>query len=126
MIHPRERITPARLPPFKTSGAIVVAATIASYGAAWLLGVPLLVPFLNTMAAFPFMVIRLARGSLRSAIGLMLIWALTMAVCATTLSYWRPWTTDTFFLRGADYRTELLGWVLTGRGPESTPSQFLP
>src|SRR5437870_5080989 len=108
------------------TGAIVVAATVASYGAAWLIGVPLLVPFLNTCAAFPFMVFALARGSLRSAVGLMLLWAITMAVCATTLSYWRPWTTDTFFLRGAAYRTEMFTWVLTGIGAESTPSQFIP
>ena len=98
------------------SAAIVVAATVASYGAAWLIGVPLLVPFLNTIAAFPFMVVALARGSLRSAIGLMLLWAMTMAVCATAMSYWRPWATDTFFLRGAAYRTEMFQWVLTGAG----------
>lgn len=108
------------------TGAIVVAATAASYGIAWLIGVPLLVPFLNTIAAFPFMVVALARGSLRSAIGLMLLWAITMAACATALSYWRPWATDRFFLRGAEYRIEMFAWVLTGRGVESTPSQFIP
>src|SRR5438045_9584534 len=97
-------------------GPLVVAATLASYGIAWLVGVPLLVPFLNTIAAFPFMVLALSRGSLRSATGLMLLWALTMGLCAMGLSYWRPWTTDAFFLRGAAYRTEMFQWVLTGVG----------
>jgi len=105
---------------------IIVLTTVASYAAGWAIGLPLLVPFLNTIAAFPFMVAALAKGSLRLAISRMLVWALTMAVCATVLSYWWPWTTETLFLRGAEYRTEMFAWVMTGRGAESAPSQFLP
>ncbi len=104
----------------------IVLSTVLSYGLGWFLGVPLLVPFLNSLASFPFMVTALARGSLGLAIGRMLVWALTMAVCATVLSYWRPWQTDTLFIRGAAYRTQMFAWVMTGHGAESTPSQFLP
>jgi hypothetical protein len=104
----------------------IVAGTVASYAIAWLVGVPLLVPLLNTAASFPFMVLALARGDLRLAIARMLIWAMTLGVCATSLSYRYPAATDVMFLRGASYRTEMFAWVLTGRGAESSPSVFIP
>jgi len=100
--------------------------TVASYGVGWLVGVPLLVPILNTLASYPFMVAALRRGDLRLAVARMLIWALTMGVCASLLSYARPVQTDRLFLRGEAYRVEMHTWVMTGRGAESTPSQFIP
>jgi hypothetical protein len=49
-----------------------------------------------------------------------------MGVAATLLSYARPSQAAALFLRGESYRTEMIGWVLTGQGAESTPSQFIP
>jgi hypothetical protein len=89
---------------------LIVLSTLLSYAIGWTIGVPLLLPILNTLASFPFMVLALKRGDLRLAVARMLLWALTMAVAATLLSYARPAQTDT----------------LTGRGAESTPSQFIP
>jgi hypothetical protein len=104
----------------------IVIATIASYAVAWIINVPVLVPILNTAASFPFMVLALKRGDVRLAVVRMLLWALTMGVCATLLSYARPAATESLFVRSEAYRVEMFGWVLTGRGPESTPSQFIP
>jgi hypothetical protein len=104
----------------------IVVCTLLSYALGWALGVPLLLPILNTLASFPFMVLALKRGDLRLAVARMLLWALTMGVVATLLSYARPAQTDALFLRGESYRTEMFGWVLTGQGAESTPSQFIP
>jgi hypothetical protein len=104
----------------------IVAGTVASYAIAWLFGVPLLVPLLNTAASFPFMVLALERGNLRLAVARMLIWAMTLGVCATSLSYRHPAATEVLFLRSAAYRGEMFAWVLTGRGAESSPSQFIP
>jgi hypothetical protein len=104
----------------------IVAVTAASYGVAWLFNIPLLVPILNTAASFPFMVLALTGGNLRLAIGRMLLWALTLGVSATSLSYARPAATDRFFLRSEAYRIEMFAWVMTGRGAESMPSQFIP
>jgi hypothetical protein len=104
----------------------IVAATVLSYALGWLIGIPALVPVLNTLASFPFMVAALVRGRLRLAIARMLLWALTLAICATWLSYLDPARTDLLFLRGASYRTEMFAWVLTGHGAESTPSLFIP
>jgi hypothetical protein len=108
------------------TAVLIVAGTVASYAIAWPFGVPLLVPVLNTAASFPFMVLALARGDLRLAIVRMLIWAMTLGVCATSLSYRYPAATDEMFLHGASYRTEMFAWVLTGRGAESSPSEFIP
>ena len=104
----------------------IVLATVASYGIAWLVNIPVLVPILNTAASFPFMVLALRRGNVRLAVARMLLWALAMGVCATLLSYARPTETDALFVRGAAYRTEMFAWVMTGRGAESTPSEFIP
>jgi hypothetical protein len=108
------------------AGVIVVAATIASYLIGWLIGSPILVPILNTAASYPFMVAALRRGDVRLAVVRMLLWALAMGVCATVMSYHRPGATDRLFLRGESYRVEMHAWVLSGRGAESTPSQFIP
>jgi hypothetical protein len=104
----------------------IVAATLISYVLGWALGIPILVPILNTLVSVPFMVLALKRGNLQLAIVRMLLWALTMGVVATLLSYARPAQTDTLFLRGEAYRTEMFTWVITGTGAESTPSQFIP
>src|SRR5262245_4301817 len=72
------------------------------------------------------MVAALRQGRLRVAVVRMLIWALAMAVCATLIAYARPWDAGRLFLRGDAYRAEVFAWVMTGRGPESTPAQFIP
>jgi len=107
-------------------GLAIPLATVLSYAAGWAAGVPLLVPVFNTFAGFPFMVLALRRGDVTLAITRMLIWALTLAVCATLLSYAQPWRTDTLFIHGAAYRTEMFAWVMSGRGAESDPARFLP
>jgi hypothetical protein len=108
------------------NAAALAGLTAASYAAGWLLSVPILVPILNAAASYPFMVAAIRRGDLRLGVARMLLWALTMAVCATLLSYYRPAETDRLILRGAAYRTEMHTWVMTGRGAESTPSAFIP
>jgi hypothetical protein len=104
----------------------IVGATLLSYAAGWAIGIPVLVPILNTLASFPFMVLALKRGDLRLAVTRMLLWALTMGITATLLSYARPAQTGTLFVRGEAYQKEMFAWVLTGQGAESTPSQFIP
>jgi hypothetical protein len=108
------------------TGAFIVGATILSYAIGWAIGMPALVPVLNTLASFPFMVLALKRGDLRAAVARMWLWALTMGVAATLMSYARPAQTGLLFLRAQAYRAEMFNWVLTGIGPESTPSQFIP
>jgi hypothetical protein len=104
----------------------LVLLTALSYVLGWAVGIPILVPILNTAASFPFMVAALKRGQLRVAVVRMLVWALAMGVCATLIAYARPWDAGKLFLRGEAYRAEMFAWIMTGRGPESTPSIFIP
>ena len=105
---------------------VIVLLTLISYAIGWAAGIPVLLPILNTLASFPFMVLALRRGDLRLAVARMLLWALAMGVAATFLSYARPAQTGALFLRGESYRTEMFAWVMTGQGAESRPSQFIP
>ncbi len=106
--------------------ALLVLATVCSYLPGWIIGNPVLVPLFNTAASFPFMVLALRKGAVTLAIARMLVWAATLGVCATTLSYIQPLPTNRLFLRGADYRNEMFEWVRTGNGAESSPSVFIP
>ena len=104
----------------------IVLLTLFSYVLGWAIGIPALVPILNTLASFPFMILALKRGDVRVAVARMLMWALAMGVAATLVSFVRPAQTETLFLRGESYRTEMFAWVMTGAGAESSPSEFIP
>lgn len=104
----------------------IVAATVLSYAVAWAIGMHRLVPILNMLAGYPFMIAALRQGRLPLAVARMLVWALAMGACATLLSYARPGPTETLFVHGATYRNEMFTWILTGVGAESDPSRFVP
>jgi hypothetical protein len=105
---------------------VIVFGTAASYVVAVLLGIPVLVPILNVVPAVPFMVASLRLGRVGEAIGRMLIWAASLAICATTMSYVAPVETSGLFIHGDAYRREMFLFVLTGRGAEGDIRQFLP
>jgi hypothetical protein len=106
--------------------AAIVAGTALSYLVAIVIGIPVLVPVLNVVPAFPFMVASLRRGKVGEAIWRMLVWAAALAVCATAVSYF--WTAEAgrLFLRGESYRREMFDFVRTGIGAEGDVRAFLP
>jgi hypothetical protein len=106
--------------------AVIVAGTAISYVAAVLIDVPMLVPILNVVPAFPFMIASLRRGCVAEAIWRMLVWAAALAVCATTTSYLGTAEAGRLFLRGETYRREMFEFLLTGYGREGDIRQFLP
>jgi hypothetical protein len=106
--------------------AVLVSATCLSYALAWLIGIPAIVPALNTLPAFPFLYLALRAGRTPRAIGEMLAWAATLAVCATLVSYLDPIRSGRLFINAEAYRREMFFWVLTGVGAESNPAQFVP
>lgn len=105
---------------------VIVFGTALSYALALAIGVPLLVPVLNTAPAFPFMIASLRRGRVGEAIARMLVWAAALAVCATALSYSRTADAGRLFLRGESYRQEMFTFLLTGIGAEGSIRRFLP
>jgi hypothetical protein len=113
-------MNPARAP------VAIVFGTALSYVAGALIGIPALVPILNVLPAFPFMIDSLRRRCVGEAVGRMLVWAAALAVCATTASYLAPVETARLFIRGDAYRREMFLFVLTGRGAEGDIRQFLP
>ena len=106
--------------------AVIVGGTAVSYLIAILIGIPALVPFVNVVPAFPFMIGSLRRGRIAEAIGRMLIWAAALAVCATTIAYLAPAESDGLFLRGESYRREMFEFLRSGYGPEGDLRRFLP
>ena len=104
----------------------IVAGTALSYVVAAAIGIPALVPVLNTLPAFPFMIGSLRRGQAGEAIARMLVWAAALGVCATIFSYVRTAEAGSLFLRGEAYRREMFAFLLTGTGPEGDIRQFLP
>jgi hypothetical protein len=104
----------------------IVAGTALSYVVAAMAGVPVLVPILNTLPAFPFMIGSLRRGQAGEAIVRMLVWAAALAVCATAFSYARTADAGRLFIHGEAYRREMFTFLLTGAGAEGDIGQFLP
>src|SRR5687767_7833893 len=106
--------------------AAIVGGTALSYVVAAVIGVPALVPFLNVVPAFPFMIASLRRGRVGEAIWRMLVWAAALAVCATVFSYLDPAAAGRLFLRGETYRREMFAYLSTGIGAEGDPRRFIP
>jgi len=104
----------------------IVAGTAASYAVALPLGVPLLVPVLNTVTALVCMAGSLRRGRVGQAVARMLLWAATLAVCATALGYWRTAEAGRLVIHGEAYRQEMFTYLRTGAGAEGDVRQFLP
>jgi len=106
--------------------AVLVGATLVSYPLGLLVGIPFLLPALNTLPAYLTMVALLQRGERRAAVVAMLVWAAALAVGGTaTFALW-PRPVDALVLNGPMYRDEMFAWILTGFGREGRPSLFLP
>ncbi|HET7698602.1 MAG TPA: hypothetical protein VFK57_23000 [Vicinamibacterales bacterium] len=105
--------------------AAIVGGTALSYVAAAAVGVPALVPFLNVVPAFPFMIASLRRGRIGEAVWRMLVWAAALGVCATVYSYLDTPAAGRLFLRGEAYRKEMFEYLNTGIGPEGDPRLFV-
>jgi predicted membrane protein len=106
--------------------AAIVVGTALSYVVGALIGIPVLVPILNVLPAFPLMIGSLRARRVDEAIGRMLVWAAALAICATTISYLAPAEMARLFIHGDAYRREMFLFILTGRGAEGDLRQFLP
>jgi hypothetical protein len=108
------------------AAAAIVFGTALSYVAGVLTGVPALVPILNVVPAFPFMIDSLRHGRVGEGLGRMLVWAAALGVFSTTVSYLAPVETSQLFIHGDAYRREMFLFIVTGQGAEGDIRQFLP
>jgi len=104
---------------------LVVTAPLA----VWIgirIGQPGLFPFLTALPAILVFLDRINAGRLGSALGLMLAWATALSVAVILNTRWDPAGTEAVIWNGAAYRDEMLAWIRTGVGAESSPRLFLP
>jgi hypothetical protein len=104
----------------------IVAGTLLSYALAIAIGVSWVVPVLNTLPAYPFLIGSLRRGRVDEAVLRMIVWAATLGICATALSYLAPDSMAHLFVHGEAYREEMFVFVTTGQGAEGSIRLFLP
>ena len=104
----------------------VVLATAVSYPLGLWLGGGLLLPVLNTAAAYAAMALLLRRGRRRDAVLLMLAWAATLAAVGTTTFALWPEDPAARIVNGPAYRDEMFRWIETGEGSEGRPGEFIP
>lgn len=106
--------------------ALVALAAILGTAAGLASGAPWLLPLLDALPAWLIMMSALRRGRRASAVGLMLWWALWLALSVVTATLWFPQRAAAVVYNGAAYRDEMLDWLATGVGRESDPSAFIP
>ncbi|MFB3897777.1 MAG: hypothetical protein ACE14V_15915 [bacterium] len=83
-------------------------------------------PILNTLGIYPLFSYQIRHQQYRRALIQMLVWAVVMSIVVILLStYFNPMM-ESKIIRGKQYRDEMVTWVKTGVGEESTPNQFIP
>jgi hypothetical protein len=104
----------------------LLLATVLSYPVGLALGQAWLLPVLNAAPAYVVMAALLVRGDRRGAVVAMLAWAAALALSGTASFALWPSPVDRLVIHGPEYRDEMFAWIRTGRGTESSPSQFIP
>ena len=105
---------------------LLAAGTIALTVAGYYSRLPWLLPLLQVIPAYPVLVRDLRSGKTSVAVLRMLSWALVIALTVGVLAIRSPEAGAGSVLHGRAYRDEMLRWVRTGVGAESTPSLFRP
>jgi len=85
-----------------------------------------LLPVLTAAPAYAYLLIALREGERGRAVGLMLWWALCLAISMVGLTIVWHERAESVIFNGAPYRDEMISWLETGTGRESTPSAFIP
>jgi hypothetical protein len=96
--------------------------TAIGYGS----GIPWLLPLLQVIPAYPVMVRELRQERVLQAVLKMLFWALLIALTIEVLAVYAPGRGEISVIHGAAYRDEMISWIRTGVGRESSWQQFLP
>jgi hypothetical protein len=85
-----------------------------------------LLPVLTAAPAYAYLLVALRTGKRGPAVGLILWWALCLAISTVGLTIVWHDRAESVIFNGAAYRDEMMAWLETGTGRESTPSVFIP
>jgi len=102
------------------AGAALTTAVGIAAGARWLM------PVLGAAVPFAVFLPRVRAGRFRAAVGWTLLWAVFQSLAVGSATLLEPERTGAAIFRGPSYAAEMLHWVETGEGAESSPRLFLP
>jgi hypothetical protein len=105
---------------------VLLLATLVSYPIGLGLRRAWLLPVLNALPAYVVLVHRLRKGERGGAVRAMLWWAAALALVGTVVFVWWPEPLGRLVVHGPAYKSEMFGWIRTGRGPEGNVRLFLP
>ena len=108
------------------SWIVLLLATPLLTAVGYASGFPWILPLLQVIPAYPVMVRELRRERPGMAVLKMLFWALLIALTMETLAVYAPARGETSVLHGSVYRDEMIAWIRTGIGRESSWRLFLP
>lgn len=83
-------------------------------------------PFLAAAFLYPLFIVLVKRNRYMAALKCSLLWTLSGTLTVVLFAAQYPWRADQLIIRGKEYRQEMMTWVDTGVGRESTPSEFIP
>jgi len=105
-------------------GYLILAALVGT-GTVFL-GVPWVVPVVQTALAYPVLWRDLERSDLGSGVRHMIFWAFVVSVATIEISIHAHGPAAVGIPRGEAYRAEMFRYIETGVGAEGSPHQFLP
>jgi hypothetical protein len=121
---------PIDLRPEKEEGRYLVPVAFGcAFGATavgFLVGSRWFLPALAVLSIYPFYLELILRGHRRRAVLLGVMWAVFLSQAVILGTYFFPARAEKVIIHGAEYRTEMFGWIATGEGTESSPRQFVP
>ncbi len=92
----------------------------------WKIENRLLLPLLQTVPVYGFMVYAILKWNWKRAFGWMLVWALALALVVAWFVARDPVSAEHVIIKGTQYRTEMVNWLCTGYGMEVDPARFIP
>lgn len=109
---------------------ISIVSSILPYplalAAAYSVNSPVLFPLAASLLFFPVFFAHIRREAFTSALLCSILWAVTGSVLVILLTIFKPHVSDSLILNGQAYSLEMLRWIGTGEGAESTFSIFFP
>lgn len=85
-----------------------------------------LFPLLLAAPLYPVFAASVRRGAEARAVTAVLLWAVGLCLCATTVSMHRPVEAERAIWNSRPYAEKTIDWLRTGEGEEGSPARFLP